>query len=148
MRNKIAGRNERGAALVELAIGSTVFFTLVFGVLEFSRLLWTHNALADATRRGARYAAVNSQNVSNVQNFVVYGVASPTGSEPALVSGLTTSNVQVTYSNFGVKLGTATVSITGYQFKFVVPLIGGSLTMPAYRTTLTGECAGYWPPDI
>ena len=42
----------------------------------------------------------------------------------------------------------ATVSITSYQFKFIVPLIGTTINMPAYRTTLPGESAGFVPCDI
>ena len=47
---------QRGATLVEFAIGATVFLTAMFAVIEFGRALWTHNALADAARRAARYA--------------------------------------------------------------------------------------------
>ena len=49
-------KTERGASLLEFAIAATVFLTVIFGVLECGRFLWTHNALKDAARRGARYA--------------------------------------------------------------------------------------------
>ena len=51
-------KNQRGAALVEFALVATVFLTVLFGIIEFGRLLWTHNALTDATRRGVRYATL------------------------------------------------------------------------------------------
>jgi Flp pilus assembly protein TadG len=147
--SKITSKVERGATLVELAIGATIFFTILFAVLEFGRLLWTHNALSDAVRRGARYAVINPENEANVRNVVVFGVPSPADGAQPVVYGLTTGNVEVTYSgNFGVKLGTASVRITGYQFTFTVPLIGATITMPDYKTTLTGESAGYEPPPI
>lgn len=139
---------QRGAALVETAIAGSVFLTVVFALLEFSRLLWTHNALADAARQGARYAAVSTQNVSNVQNVVVYGSENPALDAKPVVYGLTTGQVTVTYLGFGVKQGSVTVRITGYQFNFVVPLIGGTLNLPDYKATLTGESAGYVPPAI
>ena len=50
MRMRNMSKGQRGATLVEFAIGALVFFTATFGVLEFSRLLWTHNALNDAAR--------------------------------------------------------------------------------------------------
>src|SRR5258705_8514311 len=53
-RNKKSG--QRGASLVEFAIGATVFLMAMFAVIEFGRALWTHNALSDAARRAARYA--------------------------------------------------------------------------------------------
>jgi hypothetical protein len=62
-----------------------------------------------------------------------------------LVNNLATTNVHVTYTDFGVGAGTVAVTITDYQFQFVVPIIGTSITMPNYNTTLTGESAGTAP---
>ena len=67
-------KNERGASLVEFSIAATVFLTIVFAALEFGRVLWIHNALTDAARRGARYAVVHRQaDINDVKNVVVYG---------------------------------------------------------------------------
>lgn len=57
---KVSRKTERGATLVEFAIGATVFFTVMFAVVEFGRMLYVHNALSDAALRGARYAVVNT----------------------------------------------------------------------------------------
>jgi Flp pilus assembly protein TadG len=145
--------NERGAALVEFTIAAVVFLTSIFGVLEAARLLWTHNTLSDATRRGARYAVSHpSSDVSAVNNMVVYGNVSGTGTPVAF--GLTGDNVVVQYKPspvtgiFSYPGGAVTVSITGYVFRFVVPLIGTTIAMPDYHTTLTAESAGQVPPDI
>ena len=140
-------KNERGATLVEFAIGATVFLIAMFAVIEFGRLLWTHNALADAARRGARYAAVNkASDVAAVKNVVVYG--DPAGGTKPVVQNLTTANVQVDYPNFGVGAGTVGVRIEGYEFNFVIPIIGTTISMPNYATTLTGESAGLVPPNL
>lgn len=153
MRRNNVRKSERGAALFEFAIVGTVFMMVLFGLVEFGRLFWTHNALRDAARRGTRYATLrrnDSAGQTAVKKMVVYGDpnADPSSATP-LVSGLTTSNVQVEYQNYnGVQLSSrATVSITGYNFQFSVPLIGGSMAMPAYRTSLPGESAGYVPCD-
>jgi Flp pilus assembly protein TadG len=147
-------KNERGAALVEFAIVGTIFLTVVFGVLEFGRLLYTHNALRDAARRGVRYATVRKNDTAGqtaVKNTVVYGDpnANPATATPVL-SGLTTANVVIEYQNYnGLELSSrATVSITGYQFRFNVPFFGGNINMPDYRTSLPGESVGYVPCDI
>lgn len=138
---------ERGATLVEFAIGATVFLTAMFAVIEFGRALWTHNALSDAARRGARYA-VNHQatDVDAVKNIVVYG--DPAGGTKPLVDNLTTGNVQVQYSSFGLGAGTVSVSITNYKFQFIIPIVGTTISMPNYTTTLTGENAGFVPPNL
>lgn len=138
---------ERGSTLVEFAIGITVFATAMFGVLEFGRALWVHNALADAARRGARYAVMHSGGDSaQVKNIVVYGNAAGTGTP--MVNNLTTANVDVTYTNFGLNDGTVSVKITNYQLQLVVPIIGKKITMPSYTTTLTGESAGFIPANV
>jgi Flp pilus assembly protein TadG len=141
-------KNERGSTLVEFAIGATVFLTAMFAVLEFGRALWVHNALSDAARRGARYAVLNPQSSEQaVKNVVVYG--DPAGGTKPLVENLTTANnIKVSYSSFTLAGGTASVSITGYQFKLIIPIVGKTIQMPNYHTTLTGESVGLVPPNI
>jgi Flp pilus assembly protein TadG len=145
-RNKLFFSNERGSTLVEFAIGVTVFLTSMFAVVEFGRALWTHNALSDAARRGARYATLHSAgDINQVKNVVVYG--DPAGGSQPLVPNLSTSNVTVNYSNFALNKGTVSVSITSYQFQFILPLVSSSITMPNYTTTMTGESVGWIPAN-
>ena len=150
--------DQRGATLVEFAIGATVLLTAIFAVLEFGRALWTHNALSDAARRGARYAihqpassppgvTVTGTNigpsVTAIKNVAVYG--DPLGGTTPMVNDLTPDNIDVTYKGFGLGEGTVGVTIKDYQFKFVVPIVGTTITMPNYNTTLTAENAGVMP---
>jgi len=138
---------QRGATLVEFSIAATVFLMAMFAVLEFGRVLWTHNALTDAARRGARYAALHkADEISDVKNVVVYG--DPAGGTNPVVENLSTANVQVNYSNFKLDGGTVQVTITDYQFHFVIPFVGTQIQMPNYTTTLTGESAGLLPPVL
>lgn len=140
-------KDQRGATLVEFAIGATVFLTVMFAVVEFGRALWVHNALADAARRGARYAVVNSSADSlAVKNVVVYG--DPEGGTKPLVDNLEVADVDVAYSGYSLGNGTATVSITSYEFHFVLPIVSTSIQMPAYSTTLTAESVGLVPPNL
>src|SRR5215217_5209317 len=140
-------QDEKGSTLVEYAIGATVFIMAVFAVLEFGRALWTHNALTDAARQGARYAALHQSGGAedtNIKNLVVYG--STSGGTKPIVPGLSTTNVQISRTgDFSVNSGTATVKITGFQFQFVLPFLPKSINMPESATTLTGESAGLTP---
>jgi hypothetical protein len=139
--------DQRGSTLVEFAIGATVFLMAMFAVLEFGRALWVHNALADAARRGARYAVLHSSaDAAQVKNVVVFG--DPLGGSQPVVNDLSTSNVVVNYSTFGLNKGSVSVSITAYQFQFVIPLIGTTIQMPNYTTTLTAESAGFVPGNM
>jgi Flp pilus assembly protein TadG len=158
IRNKKRQLGQRGAALVEFAIGAAVFLTAMFGVLECGRALWTHNALADAARRGARYAANQAAStpagvvttgknvgpsITAIRNVAVYG--NPGGGTTPLVTDLKPENIDVQYTGFGLGQGTVTVTITNYTFQFAVPIIGTTIQMPDYETTLTAENAGVMP---
>jgi Flp pilus assembly protein TadG len=45
---------QRGAALAEAAVGLMLFFTLILGVIEFSRAFNVYQTLVHAAREGAR----------------------------------------------------------------------------------------------
>ena len=138
---------ERGASLVEFSIAATVFLTVMFSVIEFGRALWTHNALADAARRGARYAVINQQSkMDDVKKIVVYGSLDPEANP--MLDNLTTDNVDVVYEGFGMDVGTVQVTIKEYDFEFIVPIVSTTIRMPKYTTTLTGESAGTAPAVI
>ena len=52
-------RDERGISCVEFVIVATVFFMMIFGIIDFSRAMWEWNAAAKATQFGVRYAVVS-----------------------------------------------------------------------------------------
>ncbi len=52
-------RDERGISSIEFVIVASVFFMLIFGIVDFSRAMWEWNAAAKATQFGARYAVVS-----------------------------------------------------------------------------------------
>ena len=171
MKNLSHRQNERGTTVAEFAVVALLFFTIIFGIIEFGRLLYTINALTDATRRGARYAVLHKGDDAGktaVKNEVVYGPNATydkdgKATSAPLINGLTTDMVEVEYvgvdkdgdpkttgdiTAFGSNLGTATVRIKDYEFNLSIPVIGRVLTLPTYETTLTAECAGEIPDPI
>ncbi len=177
MIGKVFRQDESGTSIAEFAIVAGVFFMIIFGIIEFGRLLYTHNALTDAARRGARYAVIHEpeagvltngtpQNATCVKNVVIYGEThitpypgcDPTG--PPLINGIQTAIIETEYNGadldgdpdspnpYGTNLGTATVTIKNYTFNLSIPFVGRALTMPIYTTTLTAESSGYEPPPI
>jgi Flp pilus assembly protein TadG len=59
-------RGEDGAAAVEFAIVATLFFMLVFGIIDFGFAFHSWNNTANAAREGARKGAVDSD-VGDIQ---------------------------------------------------------------------------------
>jgi Flp pilus assembly protein TadG len=129
-------RRQSGAAAVEFAIVSAVFFVILLGAIEMGRLLWTWNAAAEATRLGARMAVVcdigDSTIVTRMQERL-----------PALAPG----NISIQYVPAGCTPDTCQsvrVSLTGYTHQPIIPLglVGGtalSITVPPFQTTLPRE---------
>ena len=177
MREKDFRKNERGTSMAEFAVVATFFFMLIFGVIEFGRLLYTHNALTDAARRGARYAIIHQAEVPQdgafrvakcVRNVVMYGethisaypACDPPAGQPVLINGIAAATIDVAFDGadldgvpstpnpYGANLGTATVRIRNYNFNFNIPLLRRALTLSAYTTTLPAESAGFEPPNI
>jgi hypothetical protein len=147
--NKVA--NERGGSILEFTFVAAVFFMMLVGIVAAGNLYYTHNALVEATRRGTRYAVMHPNgSAAAVRDVVVYGTDNPPVGATSLIYNLVPGNVTVTYPGTGINVGsgTVTVSITGYSFPFVLPTRTTSIAMPPYSTTLTGECAGFIPPNL
>lgn len=145
--------SESGTAIVEFTITAAIFLMIIMAIVSAGHLFFTHNALVESTRRGARYAALvakpgsqscqnNSTTVDPVKNMVLYGTT--TAGTSTLVHNLQPSNITVCYSNdYGVGQGTVSVKIEGYSYTFAVG--GFTINMPAYQTTVVGESAGTVP---
>lgn len=115
--------------------------------------------------------------LTRIKNMVVYGTDSPAAGAQPVVPGLTTSNVKVEYYNdatittapFGLSTGSVAISIcqsdqdgylvsactggsttdscTAYRYNYAF-INANLIQMPEYRTTLTGENAGFVPDDL
>ncbi|HEX4898618.1 MAG TPA: TadE/TadG family type IV pilus assembly protein [Candidatus Limnocylindrales bacterium] len=58
-------RRQRGQGLVEFALVLPIFTAVLLGMIEVGRVVWANNAVANAAREGARYAAVHGGTKSN-----------------------------------------------------------------------------------
>jgi Flp pilus assembly protein TadG len=144
-------KSEKGQTLVEFALVTLVFFILVFGITEFGRALWTWNTIVQATRAGARYAVVETPTSDDMQikKVVAYNDPNASSSSTPVVPGLTETNVTIQYLNNDGTVASnknvadlIAVSVTGYQFSFLVPLFGTQIPLPSFTTKLPLEGLG------
>jgi Flp pilus assembly protein TadG len=63
-------RNRQGAAVVEFAIVAPVFFLLVFGMIEYGRMVMVQQVITNASREGARVGVLDGSTSSNVTTAV------------------------------------------------------------------------------
>lgn len=143
---------QQGLATVEFAIVGTALFLILFGALEVSRALFVWNTITEATRRGARVAAICPYNHAAIKNIAIFNT--PGGNAPStILPGLTVGNVTVSYyktdgtaaANEGETAYVA-VAISGYQYTFHIPLMSlAPITLPPFTTTLPAESLGYNP---
>ena len=65
-----------GQSLVEFAMASVVFFTLIFGIIQFGQAVWQYNTVSHLAQDGARWASVRGRTSStpassaDLQSFV------------------------------------------------------------------------------
>jgi hypothetical protein len=122
-------------------------FALLFGGIQFGYAFYTYNNLAKAVSDGARYGSMHTYSglcastcnsdstfVTDVQNVVLYGNSSPSGSPNPVVHNLASSNVTVTVAAVNNVPTTIAVAITGY-----------SMSLPLSTVALTNKPAAMFP---
>lgn len=123
--------SQRGVAAVEFALVAVILFTVLFGIMEFGRVLFMMNTTTEATRLGARLAVVCDKDDSAITTRMT-----------SLAGFLNPGNINVTYSPGGCDANTCsyvTVSVTDLTVQSLVPLIPINFNMPAFSTTLPRE---------
>jgi Flp pilus assembly protein TadG len=142
---------EQGLFLVEFAIIAVVLVIMLFGVIELSRIIWVWNTADEATRRGARVAAVCPINHPAVPEATIFAQAGSGGPSPVL-RGLTTANVEVSYLDGNGDPETTysdikfvRVALVNYTLTPLIPFIDRTFALPRFETTIPSESLGLIP---
>ena len=137
-------RHQSGTTTVEFAIVGAVTLTLIFVVIEFSRILFSLNVLNEGVRRATRVAAVCAVGDAAIADAAVF----------VNLPRLTTANVVTEYlDDNGAPLGDPAaadysaikyvrVRIANYGFPVALPFIATWFTAPQFVSTLPRESLG------
>lgn len=140
-----ARRNQQGTTVVEFAVVATVLFTVLFALIDFSRLFFDMAALDESTRRGARVAAVCPINDPAITQVALFGGLVPSlGIEHFAVQYLDEDGNVVGApggSGYG-SIRYVRVAIQNFQLQTFIPGLTGLLQAPAFATTLPSESLG------
>ncbi|MFN2459636.1 MAG: TadE/TadG family type IV pilus assembly protein [Candidatus Velthaea sp.] len=121
---------ERGSALVEFGIASTIVLTLIFGIVDFGRALYTYHLVSNAARLGSRYAIVHGSDctatdcpadATAIQTFV--RTQAPGIDPNALTVTTTWSNTAGCRGAPFTSAGCLVAVQVSYPFTFLVPLL-------------------------
>jgi Flp pilus assembly protein TadG len=132
---------QSGSTAVEFALVLLLFLTFLLAVTDFGRMLYTWNAAAEATRAGARYAAVCDSGSNKDQVLTRMQVLMPqlTDANLSLVWQDELGNTSCTPSTcMGV-----TVTVNNLTYRWISPIAGlaalAPFPMPTFKTFLTRE---------
>ena len=140
---------QHGLSTVEFAIVAVVLLTLIIGVIEVGRAFFVASALDEATRRGARMAAVCPINDPAIAQAAAFN--------NTLIAGLDAGDIVVEYldETAGVVGNPADpaefitirfvrVRVVGFQHQMFIPLVTplSQFTMPEYATVIPRESLG------
>ena len=117
-----------GVAIVEFALILPLLLLLTMITTEFSRAIHQYNTIVKSVRAAARYLSVQTPNthIAEAKNMVVFG--NTTGTGPALVTGLTVSNVDApAWATAGSNplINTVTITVSSYTFRSMFASVFG-----------------------
>jgi len=93
---------------------------------DFGQFLFVHQALVERARYAARWGAINDPtNTTSIKNMVRFFQATDPGT-PAYFN-LTDANVTVANNGSGTDQNRLDLTISGYSFTVLSPVIGGNL---------------------
>jgi hypothetical protein len=148
-------KKQRGAHTIEFAIIGSMFFILLFAAIEFGRLMFTWNTLDEASRRGARLAAVCPINDGAISRVALFDTPGTSGSSPVL-PGLDEGNIRIDYLDAagtplsdpaGSYLDIAFVrsEVVAYRHRLIIPFFVREFELPPFITVLPRESLGVSP---
>jgi Flp pilus assembly protein TadG len=110
-------RNERGAAMLEVALTIPIILLICVGIFEFGRAFQTWQVLTNAAREGARVSITPDATVSDVQSVVTGYMVS--GSLSNYAGATINVNRGATISVNGVPTLASQV-VVNYPYSFMV----------------------------
>lgn len=121
--------SQTGAAIVEFALVSALFFMLLLGIVEFGRVMFYWNTATELTRMGARVAVVCDQNASAIKQRMA-----------SLYPLIPPGNIDIAYNVVSGVISEVTVRVTeGVEVVTYIPFFSLNPSLPEFRTTLPRE---------
>jgi len=151
MKRTMSYHSQHGIVLVEFAMIGLLFFILLFAGIECARLAYTWTALTEATRLGARAAAVCGVNQATIKSVAQFNDGNLL---PGDFNGNTNITIRYLDINGNVLANPAGADynnirfvetrIDNYQYSFLVPGFG-SIPLGPFSSVRPREALGVVP---
>lgn len=115
--------------MVEFAVALPVFLLLLFGIIEFGRLLMTYVSVYTAAREAARYGSAAGVNDTGTRYYRDCDGIKDAAVRMAGLAGVTKDNVTIYYNDgssscpYETKLGDLLVVVVSGTFEPILPLV-------------------------
>jgi len=128
-------KKQAGSTAVEFALVLIVFLTFFLGITDFARMLFTWGAADEASRNGARFAAICDDTANKAKVLArMKGVLPQIG------------DINLAWNPVGCTSATCegvTVTITSLNYQWISPIAGSAKlaakAMPTFSTYLPRE---------
>ena len=117
-------RNAVGSVAVEFALLLPVYIAMIFGIMEYGRLIWTRNTMEFAAQTAARYGAITS------------GATNATVAAYALTQLLGISSTGITFTATVAASSVTVVGTTSFS-----SMISAYVPIPTMTVTVTAVFA-------
>ena len=145
-------RRQTGVTTVEFAVVGMLLLIVLFAVFEIARAFYVFNALNEATRRGARMAAVCPIDDPAITKIAIFNTSGG-GTSSSMISNLSTANIEVSYLDLnGVPVPDPVadfndiwyvrVAMVGFNHQMRIPTLFATIPSPDFQTTLPRESLG------
>jgi Flp pilus assembly protein TadG len=128
-------KKQSGSTVVEFALVLIVFFTFFLGITDFARMLFTWGAANEASRYGARFAAICDDTANKAKVLARMKAVLPQ-----------IGDINLAWNPVGCTSATCegvTVTVTGLNYQWITPIAGGAvfaaIPMPTFSTYLPRE---------
>jgi Flp pilus assembly protein TadG len=128
-------KKQSGATVVEFALVLIVFLTFFLGITDFARMLFTWGAANEASRYGARFAAICDDTANKAKVLARMQAVLPQ-----------IGDINLAWNPPGCTFATCegvTVTITNLNYQWITPIASGvafaAIPMPTFSTYLPRE---------
>ncbi|PSW05149.1 TadE/TadG family type IV pilus assembly protein [Photobacterium lipolyticum] len=148
-------KKQHGITIVEFTIVASLFFILIFSIIEFGRLMFTWHTLNETTRRAARLASVCQVSTAEQADIITSAFI-----DSVPLPNFTAANIELRYlRSDGTAIGNGVdltnpatfntidfveARIRDYQINLIIPLATFDIdfTAPDFSTILPRESLG------